>query len=866
MEKVQILLLNIIQSFGGAMNHHMERRLARALLSQFGGCEIDPDEFHQILDTLEENDFVEINRNDKSVRLTSEGTTALEVGTTDTQARIAGSMIKAYQDKNEADKERFVNEMLDAVCKETQYFEKRIQELTKFDTAYVTNGFLARIKFRNKIDWLTFSSIAYVKEKDFIGKLRLTDQISRAFENVNCLIKSREQSIDVILFEPSDWEERIRGTGFQLSKKSMGIDPLQLDKTLVEFLVLECLKEHFCSKGLIRIGNSEKFVDLSCSNNLRTLIGTVKCFEGFNLKLEVRNDVCIVWIDPSSIQIYTLLDCVRFLQLTYNEKEITERLLGAKVHVLPKRTEAFITDISYHQNMDNCRNFDYVRFWKSKYNISIERSQALISVSFGQTLAPLPYPSDTIYLDKNEIEKRIGYWKEKEGLSLAPDKRFAKTRKIIDSYISNDKIEVGDIIEISIIQKMPSWIDLTAHRFLIKTLRILPPNLVFSKDMRNTSFDPRAIFKFGPYAAKRDVSLWKVFVPMDYSDKKVQSFVDLVSSAYSQHQFGRLLSDPTKIIQRLPISLYEANPNPGILRNIIKDLPKPEGNKSQAVILVIPDAQSPLHDEAKVIINEELNMPDQLIKEKTFERIANGDYSLAKTMALQVFIKCLKNNEEVPWILSRPSDAKGTTVYVGFGFSREPTTGKEANSFFAVCDSVGKSIIQKTVGIPFNGRYIDASWTRDFFGSLKYELEKLSISKFQRLVVYRAGTMYKEERDTLTTWLGSQKGDQYWGGISVDFISVKPTIERILKTGDVTSNPETGICVIVNENEALMSTSSIHERRLTQGTVIPMHITKENETETRIEDIAKEYLDRTYLNWMAPITGSKWALQITHSK
>jgi hypothetical protein len=851
-----------MQSFGGELRHHLDRRLARALLSQFSGREIDPDEFRHILDSLEEDGFLEVDKKTKDIKITREGLTALSVGREDSQARIIRSIIVCYQQKIDDEKEAFVNEILDAVSKETQYFERRIQDFTEFGDDYGTNGFLGKIRFKRNIDWLTLSSIAYVREKDFRSKLRYVDKIRKVFENVHCIVKPREESVEVILLESSDWKGEIQTTGFQLTQERLAISPSELDHDLMEFLVTELLKEHLFSKKLVRVGTTEKFVDFSKSFKLNTRIGAVRCVEGFNMNVEIRKDLCMVWIDSSRIQLYTLMDCINFFRLTYGEKEITERLRGAKIHVLPRRSEAYITDVAYNQDMKGFEDFDYVEYWKSTYNMDVERIQAIATVSFGQALS-LKYPSDTIYLDKQEIEKRVGYWKEKEALSLEPQKRVEKTRNILSDYFADTKIDFPDIFELTIVDKMTSWKELNSYGFSAKMVRVLPPSLIFSKDLRNSSYDPRAIFKFGPYAAKRDVFIWKIFVPVEYSEERVQSFIDLLGSAYNQHQFGRLLSDPDKVIQRIPSELYSSKPRKEVMLRIIRDLPKPEKSRLSVAILLVPNEFSRLYNLAKVAINEELNIPDQIVREHTFSQIADkGNYSFAKTLALQLFIKSLRNSEEVPWILSRPSDGKGKTVYVGFGFSREPATGKEANSFFAVCDSVGKMVIQKTIGIPFKGRYIDIAWLTDFFDAVRSELEKLSIPKFERLVVYRTGTMYDSEREALHEWLSSNKSDGYWEDVSLDFISVKPTLKRIFKFGETTSNPETGICLILNQNEALLSTSSIHERKLSQGTVIPVHIVKENETGTDILDIVKEYCDRTYLNWMAPITGCKWPLEL----
>ena len=292
-----------------------------------------------------------------------------------------------------------MNEILDAVSKETQYFERRIQDFTEFGDEYGTNGFLGKTRFKKSVDWLTFSSIAYIREKDFRSKLRYVDNIRKTFKNIHCLVKPREESVEVVLLEPFDWKGEVQTTGFQLTQERLAISPSELDRDLIEFLVTELLKEHLVSKKLVRVGNTEKFVDFSKSFRLNTRIGAVRCVEGFNMKVEVKKDLCMVWIDPSRIQLYTLMDCINFLRLTYGEKEIAERLKGAKIHVLPRRSEAYITDVAYNQDMRNFGGFDYVNYWKSTYNMDVERNQAIATVSFGQTLS-LKYPSDTIYLDK----------------------------------------------------------------------------------------------------------------------------------------------------------------------------------------------------------------------------------------------------------------------------------------------------------------------------------------------------------------------------------------------------------------------------------------------------------------------------------
>lgn len=281
MERIRSLLLTIMQSFSGELGHHLDRRLARALLSQFSGREINPDEFRHILDTLEEDGFVEVDKKTKDIRITREGLTILSVGKEDNQARILRSIIISYQEKTDDEKEPFVNEILDTVSKETQYFERRIQDFTEFDNQYGTNGFLGRIKLKRNIDWLTFSSIAYVQEKDFRSKLRYVDKLSKIFEGANCAIKPREESVEVMLFESFDWKEKIHTTGFQLTQERLDITPSNLDEDLTEFLVMDFLKKH--AKENIQINVPDPLI--FCSQ--KSLTCGLNNLNG-NIELEVR--------------------------------------------------------------------------------------------------------------------------------------------------------------------------------------------------------------------------------------------------------------------------------------------------------------------------------------------------------------------------------------------------------------------------------------------------------------------------------------------------------------------------------------------------------------------------------------------------
>lgn len=225
MEQRELLFLTILQGMGGQLSTHLDKRFARALLSQFSGHEINPDELKHILDVSEEDGFIEIDQDPKNIRINREGATLLSFAKDENQTKIINSLIRSYQEKNDQEKEPFVNEILDAVTKETQYFEKRVQDFSEFESAYATNGFLATIRFSKNVDWLSFSCSAYAGEQEFTGKLRCADKIVKAFESAHCAVKLRETSVDIILFDSYDWKEKIDETGFEVIQEKINVDP-----------------------------------------------------------------------------------------------------------------------------------------------------------------------------------------------------------------------------------------------------------------------------------------------------------------------------------------------------------------------------------------------------------------------------------------------------------------------------------------------------------------------------------------------------------------------------------------------------------------------------------------------------------------
>jgi hypothetical protein len=260
---------------------------------------------------------------------------------------------------------------------------------------------------------------------------------------------------------------------------------------------------------------------------------------------------------------------------------------------------------------------------------------------------------------------------------------------------------------------------------------------------------------------------------------------------------------------------------------------------------------------------------DQAIRVSTFEDVASGDFALAKNLALQLYIKGMDGDREVPWILSKPSDLEipevQNTAYVGLSFSRKDD--RTANSFIGICNNRGRRVIQQLEGIRFSGdRFIDQNWVERFFEIIKHRINDSTPNnseKIDRLVVYKRGFTYDFEIENFQEHIQQLQEEGAWSGVDIDLVSVREysTGKRLFRDINGINNASRGNYVVLDEREAILIASEAH-----QGTAVPLTIEKETPSDATIEQLLQEYFDRIYLNWGAPITLSKWSIELTLSK
>ena len=245
------------------------------------------------------------------------------------------------------------------------------------------------------------------------------------------------------------------------------------------------------------------------------------------------------------------------------------------------------------------------------------------------------------------------------------------------------------------------------------------------------------------------------------------------------------------------------------------------------------------------------DVPTQIIIEDTISKSERKDIGIMKHMVIQLYSKLLGKGEAI-WLLDKPADDANETVYVGLGFSRSPKDKREANSFAALCDAKGLTLEWKPVGVPFQGKYITKDWFEQFIET--FLLDNLTPNT-RRIVIYRRGITYPSEIENIEEVLQEKKNLQNY---RFELVSVVDDMRRLyaIEDGSI-KNPESGIFLILNKNEALGYISLQRYIELKQGTSIPVRIIKYI-GKSDMEKTIKEYYDLCCLNWSAPITLSKF--------
>jgi hypothetical protein len=283
-------------------------------------------------------------------------------------------------------------------------------------------------------------------------------------------------------------------------------------------------------------------------------------------------------------------------------------------------------------------------------------------------------------------------------------------------------------------------------------------------------------------------------------------------------------------------------------------------------IVVVPNQNDIFYFISKGIINDIWRIPDQHIKVRTFDRILRRDLPLMRGFVLQLYLKSLKSDEP-PWILRYPSDSLGTTVYCGIGFSMQVRDSNLRKSIgvLAICDAQGKLTYQKHLALGKVTNYISEEMLQKIFAFIN---QKAPQASFERLAIYKKGHLKEEEKLVFMDYLKKIRQTEYWSNKQIDVISVEEDISRMFEIRDNSIvNVNSGLVAEFSDKDALICVSGHPETGLRHGTARLMHLRSEiSESKKTISELAREYYDRTFLNWMAPVTLSKLTPELNISQ
>jgi len=397
--------------------------------------------------------------------------------------------------------------------------------------------------------------------------------------------------------------------------------------------------------------------------------------------------------------------------------------------------------------------------------------------------------------------------------------------------------------------------------------------MLFSKrDLTKRSTDPRAVFKFGGYSGGKDIYIFKIICPSSISREQCEDFLNALKRVYDG-MFGTLDHVDLEDIRLVYNVNLWSQPKEGIyeiMRSKLRTISPPKfDNRKVFVIVIVPSKKHSFYFVVKSLINDLWEIPDQHVMKKNFVKISRWDLPIIRGLSLHLYIKCLQP-EEPAWILRTPSDGKAETVYCGIGFSMQPKArgARKSVGVLAICDAQGKFVFQKTLTLSKVSHYLSEEMLEKVLNFVQEVTRNLSMN-FKRLVIYKRGHLTEGEKINVQNVIERLRKAEFWRYKMIDMITVKESIFRLFKqiNGELL-NVDPGVTLIFkNRNEALLCTSGHPERGITQGTAKLLHIRAELiESTMSIKEIVREYYDRTFLNWTAPVTLSKFPPELNISQ
>jgi len=831
------------------------KRAARLLISSIVSKElIDEVSFDVIIKRAAEEGFVNVTSS--KIELTPIGRRHLEA----IKSRLKFSEeveFQIYRLKDlpdDSSRSSYINELEEETKSVLEYVQKRKIPITD---DVVLNAFLGEIS--GEVWYTEVTSKEYVTKTDFSGKGTLLNDLKKLCESKNIKLYyylSYDKAVLIFDNHPNEVLKVLEEKNFEILKQ-----PEKKDLTKIEncvYFLSQIVSDYLQSKGLVKIGNTFKFIDFSDTKEIDVIINNIptkiKIFYGFNLAIELVGDnTVLLWIDPTYVEFFTMDKWVEF-EGASSEKEILEKV--SEVLVLPRRIQGQLVGVNLNDDIS-----DLVEYWKRKYNLTLTLNRGVVKVKFKWRTEPLAYPLETVTFSKDWIEKNVGYI-EKKDPTLPPDRRFRRVNEYFRKYFSFIKTNFCEIK----FDEQILGLEKLSKIFIRESYKLLPPVLSFSKrDIQKQARDPRGIFKYGGYAGAKNIYITKIICPQYISSEDIEEFLISLKRIYD-NIFGTLEYEPVDRI-RVPYSQKILNANRMEMRDILMSKvaslsPTEKGGYVPLVLVVTPNRKNIMHYYLRQLINDYWKIPDQHLKESTFSRIKQGELPIIRAFALQLYIKSLKDNE-APWILRWPSDKAGKTIYCGIGYSMrtEEKNKPKKGIGIVICDAQGKCIFQKSLSLPQMSYYLSRELLDKTFNFIK---EKIREIDFNRVVLYKKGHLTEQEKLAAEEFVNEIRKTSYWRDKEIDIVTIEESLLRLFKVRDgKIHNTDPGTVLILSDSESLVCTSGHPERGIKQGTAKLLELRVEVSTSGRqIGELTNEYYDRVFLNWMAPVNPSKYPLEV----
>ena len=468
-----------------------------------------------------------------------------------------------------------------------------------------------------------------------------------------------------------------------------------------------------------------------------------------------------------------------------------------------------------------------------KIYVSSPREEITVNPKYRK--GPIKVESGLIAFNQDMLKKAFGGFPSRPRTSMKPPQRLSLTRDWLNRLFPMNFNMEG--FKISVRDLSPSLEILSSIPDKNVLWQLIPPKLTFNKSrqQKDTTMDPRSIFRYGPLDGPRTVHVAACAVPSSFSKGEMETFLSILSDVSMTARLTRLdTANCTKII-------YDER-NLDRLKTGIQSLPSP--GEEREIILVIgrPTARK-VYRASKDLAASVAERPCQFCKVSTARRIAKGSRMTAKLFALQMFIKTLRAGE-CPWKLAE-TVSKKRTLFIGVGYSRKPGTKEEYTSYASLSLSDGTDIHWRPLDFPVRPRrYLDPEMVDAFVDFLK--VESARHPEIERIVLLRRGDVYPNEISSIEEKL--QEAKVAW---EFDFVGVTDSNIRIFKNAEPPENPGAGLLMLIGDDRCLISMSALPNVDVPEGSVRLLELNRAIGS-TSISEIGREVYDQSFLCWGSP--------------